>query len=121
MANTTKTLLTPLTQGKLPQRSRNTPGRYRKSWGYQDGDGRYFLGTFPTISIPPHKSDRLYVIEPVDAGRPDLIAYKMYKSPEHYWIILWLNNIADPFEEIYPGALLRIPTLRRLSEFGVIA
>lgn len=121
MANTTKTLLTPLRQGQLPRRKRATPGRYRKSWGYQDNDGKYFLGSFPAIDIPPHQTDRLYIVEAGDVARPDLIAYKMYKDPGYYWIILWINNIMDPFEGIYAGALLRIPTLRRLSEYGVLA
>lgn len=120
MANTTRTLLTPLSQGRLPQRSRNTPARHRKSWGYQDMEGNYFLGSFPTTEIPPHPSDTLYVVEATDAGRPDLIAYKLYKDPAFYWIILWLNNISDPFEGIYPGALLRIPALTRLTTFGVL-
>ncbi|RLC67140.1 MAG: hypothetical protein DRH97_05305 [Chloroflexi bacterium] len=116
-----KTLLDPLTQGKVPQGNRSTPGRYKKSWAYQDDDGRYFLGTFPAVTIPPHSSDSIYVLEAGDVARPDLIAYKFYKSPEYYWVILWVNGISDPFEEMFAGRTIRVPALRRLMEFGVKA
>lgn len=31
--------------------------------------------------------------------RPDLVAYKLYGNPNLYWLILYLNNITDPFHE----------------------
>lgn len=114
-----KTLLTPLTRGQVPQGLAHVPKRYSNAWSYQDDKERYFLGTFAPITIPPHSSDRLYILEAGDVARPDLIAYKHYGHPSFYWVVLWLNDITDPFEEMYPGMLLRIPTRRRLAEFGV--
>ena len=116
-----KTLLTPLSQGQIPHRRRNIPGRYQKSWAYQDDEGRYFLGTFPAIKIPPHSSDSLYILEPGDIARPDIVSYKFYKTPAYYWVILWVNGINDPFEEMSPGRTIRVPSLRRLAEYGVKA
>lgn len=115
-----RTLLTPLTKGKVPQQIRSMPHKYRYSWAYQDRQGQYFLGTFRAIDIPAHPTDMLYVLEAGDVARPDLIAYKLYKSPKLYWVILWINNISDPFEGMYPGMLLRVPTLQRLAEYGIL-
>lgn len=113
------TLLTPLTQGQIPRGRKNVPGRYQKSWAYQDSDKRYFFGTFTPPFITPDSTDLLYAIEAGDVARPDLISYKVYKHPGYYWVILWLNNISDPFQGMYPGMVLRIPTLRRLAEYGI--
>jgi len=114
-----KTLLTPLRKGQIPQRSLNIPGRYRKAWAYQDENSRYFFGSFPTKQIPPHDTDQYYTLSAGDVGRPDLISYQFYGTPAFYWIILWINNIADPFEGMYPGMLLRIPTRHRLLKYDV--
>jgi len=114
-----KTLLTPLRKGQIPQRHLNIPARYRKAYAYQDENSRYFLGSFPTEVLPKDSSDQYYTLEAGDVGRPDLISYKFYGTPSFYWIILWINNIADPFEGMYPGMLLRIPTALRLSQYDI--
>lgn len=113
------TLLTPLTRGQVPQSYRGIPQRYRKSWSYKDKDSVYFLGTFKPVSISPHATDILYFVEAGDIARPDLISYKFYRTTELYWVILWINGISDPFEGIFPGMLLRVPTLERLALYGI--
>lgn len=117
----TKTLLDPLPQSKVPRRRRDLPGRYYRSWAYQDGESRYFMGTFSPPEIPPHPTDQIYSIELGEVARPDLISYKVYKTPVYYWVILWLNGISDPYEGMFAGMALRIPTLRRLAEYGIKA
>ena len=116
-----KTLLTPLNKGQIPQAQLAVPERNAQSWAYQDAQGRYFFGAFPALEIPPHPTDTLYVLQGTDVARPDLMAYRFYGSPAYYWIILRVNNIADPFEGMYPGMLLRIPTRTRLNLYGVRA
>ena len=114
------TLLEPLSKGQIPQSVTAIPYRYRDTWAYQDTDDRYFLGTFNPITIPAHRSDHVYLVEAGDLARPDLLAYKLYQNPKLYWIILWLNGINDPFQQLYAGMALRVPTLRRLAEYGVL-
>lgn len=116
-----KTLLDPLDKGQIPRQFRHIPGRHTKSYAYQDEKSRYFLATFAPQEIPPHKTDRLHYLEAGDVARPDLLAYRFYGDPAYYWIILWVNEIMDPFEQMYPGLLLRIPTQQRLAQFGVRA
>lgn len=38
-----------------------------------------------------------YVIK--DGERPEDIAYRVYGSPQHHWIILAMNDIIDPYSE----------------------
>jgi hypothetical protein len=114
-----KTLFDSLSIAQVPQQSQSVTGRNRRTWAYQDDNEVYFLGTFPPLDVPPHVTDRFYNVEANDAGRPDLVAYKMYGDPALYWVILFINGILDPFETLYPGMMLRIPTQRRLAEFGV--
>lgn len=114
-----KTLLDPLRQNEIPQAQRNVPPRYQKSWAYQDEEGRYFLATFNSQDIPRHPTDTFYVLEAKEVARPDLISYKFYGTPAFYWVLLWINDISDPFEGMYPGMLIRIPTFQRLAEYGI--
>lgn len=113
-------LLTPITKGKSPQVHRSIARRYRRSWVYKDEEERYFIGTLRPIDIPQHPSDKMYIVEYGDVARPDLIAYKHYSDPNLYWVILMINNISDPFEGIFPGMMIRIPSLFRLGEYGVL-
>jgi len=114
-----KTLLDPLLLRDIPHRATNIPGRNKKSWAYQDDNSRYFFGSFPTQKIPVDSSDQFYTLVAGDVGRPDLISYKFYGTPAFYWVILWINDIADPFEGMYPGMLLRIPTRLRLIQYDI--
>ncbi len=44
-----------------------------------------------------------YDVAYIPAGlkqRPDLIANDYYGSPANWWLILFVNNIKDPFEEL---------------------
>jgi hypothetical protein len=114
-----KTLFTPLTHGEVPKGRFSVPGRYVRSWAYKDDEDRYFYGIFPATKLAPHKSDTLYLLEAGDVARPDLISYKHYGTPVYYWALLWLNGIVDPFEQMYAGMLIRIPTVQRLAEYGI--
>ncbi len=117
---TVTTLLDPLTRGEVPQSHRGIPYRFRNTWAFKESKGQFFLGTFTPTDIPLDPTDHLYVVEAGDVGRPDVIAYKIYKTPELYWVILWINSISDPFEGIFVGMTLRLPTLIRLMKFGLV-
>ena len=43
------------------------------------------------------KTSYLYKVPLKFAGRPDLIADEVYHSADLWWVILWANNIVDPF------------------------
>lgn len=38
----------------------------------------------------------------------DTISFRVYQTPNLWWVIAIVNNISNPFEELYPGKILRI-------------
>lgn len=71
--------------------------------------------------VIPADSDRLYTVPPGQAGRLDLISQQFYSTPDLWWVISRCNNIADPMLAPAGNALLRIPTLERLAQLGVLS
>ena len=49
-----------------------------------------------------------YVVPPKYADRPDLIANELYQSTDYWWVILWSNDIIDPFGRPSAGETIRI-------------
>ena len=116
-----KGLLKPYSQGQLPHKYSDITTRYSKSWGYFDPVKKtYFVGTFYPSVITPDPSDIFHTISAGEESRPDVISYMYYQTPELYWVILWVNGINDPFEQLNPGAILRIPLRTRLMSLGVL-
>lgn len=60
-------------------------------------------------------SDIVYVVNNTYAGKPDLIAFDMYKRNDLAWIVLQYNNIVDVNTELAEGSVIRLPSQRRLS------
>jgi hypothetical protein len=52
--------------------------------------------------------ERLYIVKQPDLDRPDLIAYEAYGDVSLWWLIMWYNDILDPFS-LEVGDRLRIP------------
>lgn len=50
-------------------------------------------------------------------GRPDIISFAVYEKPNYYWLIMWANDIVDPFEDIKAGDDLIIPSLLDYYDF----
>lgn len=48
------------------------------------------------------------------AGRPDLIAYSVYKDAKLAWLILQYNNIVDVVEELAAGKEITLPNPQRV-------
>jgi len=51
------------------------------------------------------------------AGRLDLLARDFLGSKEYAWIIAEVNNIIDPFADVYVGVALKIPAVSDISTF----
>jgi hypothetical protein len=60
-------------------------------------------------------TDRFYAVEDKFAGRLDLIAQLFLEDSRLWWFIAQFNAILDPFTEIFPGRILRIPTKDRVQ------
>ena len=44
-------------------------------------------------------------------GRPDLISFKVYGTPDFWWVICAANKIIDPFEQLTAGKQIVIPII----------
>ena len=70
---------------------------------------RRYFSTDPTDSI--------YVVESRFVGRLDWIVgiHIGEKFVQNWWVVAMINNILDPYTEIYEGRVLYIPTRERMS------
>ena len=108
-------ILYELNKNSYPKSRSALPSRYTWTPLFTDDEiDRAYLGTWESRNLTEDPSDQLYVLEEYEVGRPDLISYRYYKTPKLYWLILHVNDISDPFEDMYPGMLIRIPALQRV-------
>jgi len=52
-------------------------------------------------------------IPEIFSGRPDLLAFRVYKRPNLFWLILQYNNIVDLEEEFVTGKEIVLPSVDR--------
>lgn len=72
------------------------------------------LGWWERKIIPKRDDDLKFVITDKYVGRPDLISYDVYQTPDLMWLVLQYNNILDPTLEIVEGKELTLPTPSRV-------
>lgn len=68
------------------------------------------------MSVYPYDGITMYTVSESDENRIDIIATKTLGSASLYWIICYMNNIADPLD-IPIGKILYIPTMSSLRQF----
>ena len=64
--------------------------------------------------IPKDNSDLVYYVENQYENRIDLISAIFYGDARYWWVIAQVNDLLDPYSEIFPGRMLIIPTKTRL-------
>jgi hypothetical protein len=45
-------------------------------------------------------------------NRPDLLANYYYGDPSNWWLIMFINNINDPFESLNPNQKIAFPKIK---------
>lgn len=45
----------------------------------------------------------------------DTLALHYYNNPTYYWIICSFNHIQDPYMELKPGMLIKIPSISNIK------
>lgn len=78
----------------------------------------WYLTQMVQREIPPHGTDRDYVIPDSYDLRPDNAAYALFGTAEYWWIFAMLNPniLIDPVNDFTAGKTIRIPTKERLRE-----
>jgi hypothetical protein len=59
-----------------------------------------------------------YQVTDADLMRPDMISYKNYNgSIDYWWIIMYVNDIDNPFSDLISGNILTIPNILDIINF----
>ncbi|GEM_PF-3200046 len=77
-----------------------------------DEDGKtYMLNIFRTYTINENVKNDMQYYETFEADEEEWwenIAFNFYDSVELWWVNCLMNDIINPFEEIYPGKNIKI-------------
>ena len=75
---------------------------------YTDEDGRYYYNLLQTIALPQNLPAGYYTTYDVKYGDTwPFISYKLYNTPNLWWIITAANNISDPTSLPEPGSQIK--------------
>lgn len=58
-----------------------------------------------------------YTVSEADILRPDMISFKNYGTVTYWWLICYVNEIHDPYNELTVGQLLIIPNILDVYDF----
>jgi hypothetical protein len=58
-----------------------------------------------------------YRVGEEDLMRPDMISYRNYNTVNYWWLIMSVNGIFDPFNDLYVGLRLMIPNILDVYDF----
>ncbi len=73
------------------------------------------LGWWERQKFERQDDDYIVVLLDQEAGRPDLIAHRVYGKAIYSWLVLQYNNIVDPELELIAGATIALPSQARLT------
>jgi len=73
------------------------------------------LGWWERRALEKQDNDLRITVREHEAGRPDLLSYRLYGKATYAWIVLQYNNIVDPVTELVAGAEIVMPTKQRLT------
>ena len=73
------------------------------------------LGWWERFPITRSTDDIRIVVTKQFEGRPDLVAFRVYKQVTLAWLVLQYNNIVDVNTEFVPGKVLTLPTPQRVQ------
>ena len=87
-----------------------TTGKYGTRFSKTTIDSSGKMGFWNPPAIPTDAQDFSYVITVATSYRPDKISKEVYGTEIYDWVILYYNGITDPFKELTPNTVLKIPT-----------
>lgn len=90
----------------------NNNSRYIKGGTVDDTSkpGFWIRSTFPKAA-----DDLSITITDRYSNKPYLIAFELYGTEELGWFVLQYNNILDSTTELVSGAVIQLPTPKRLN------
>lgn len=75
-----------------------------------DKDNRYYYNILQTVKFPSNLPKNYYSLYTTKINDTyPFISYKMYNTPNLWWVITTFNNIDNPVPILEPGTVLNIP------------
>jgi len=65
------------------------------------------------------ETESKFLVTAQDVGRPDLMAQRILGTQELWWVLLKYNDIDDPWNELYPGQILKIPSVTSVQSYAM--
>lgn len=76
---------------------------------YQDEDSRYYYNLLQTVVIPANLPAGYYDNYSIVYGDTwPFVSYKVYNTPNLWWVIINTNNIINPTSSLEPGTQLKV-------------
>lgn len=90
--------------------------RYTNAIITQSRTGQDFLVLRPPLELDPADDDTFVTVTDRFVERPDLVGFTAYGDRRLWWVVYEFNNIRDPFFELRPGQILRLPSRTRVIQ-----
>jgi hypothetical protein len=58
-----------------------------------------------------------YRVNTTDLMRPDMISFNVYGTVKYWWLLMFVNGIFDPFNDLSAGQRLTIPNILDIYDF----
>jgi len=51
-----------------------------------------------------------------ERARPDLLALRTLGTPNYWWFIMWYNGFSDPWHDLMPDTIVKVPNPTKVLE-----
>lgn len=72
----------------------------------------------PLSKFPMNYRPLYYRVTAADFMRPWLISYKCYGVVDFWWLLMFLNDIENPFTDLEEGMILTVPNRIDIYDFA---
>lgn len=84
---------------------------------YREDDGMMYYNLLQSVSFPQNLPSNLFTQYTLSHGDTwPYVSFKVYNSPNLWWVILLANNIHDPTAKLVLGTRINIPTVDVVRE-----
>lgn len=73
------------------------------------------MGSLDIPELTKSKDKNWTIVRYGEKCRPDLIAYRVYGDQDLWWVIPWMNGIADPWHDLVENVALWYLPLDRVQ------
>ena len=87
-----------------------SPHYYFSNIVYDTEDLKHKTGIAYLPPIEPQQDDIFYSLKRQEQYRPDKVSQRFYGTPHLDWVILFFNDIKDPFKEFTTGKSIVVPS-----------